>query len=48
MSVTIKSPDEIEMMRVAGRLASEVLDYVTPFVKVSPPRNWIASAMSTW
>jgi methionyl aminopeptidase len=33
MSVTIKSPDEIEMMRVAGRLASEVLDYVTPFVK---------------
>src|SRR5512134_1305682 len=33
MSVTIKSPDEIEMMRVAGRLASEVLDYITPYVK---------------
>jgi methionyl aminopeptidase len=33
MSVTLKSPDEIEKMRVAGRLASEVLDYITPFVK---------------
>ena len=33
MSVTIKTPDEIEKMRVAGRLAAEVLDYITPFVK---------------
>jgi methionyl aminopeptidase len=33
MSVTIKSPDEIEKMRVAGRLGAEVLDYITPFVK---------------
>jgi methionyl aminopeptidase len=33
MSVTIKSPEEIEKMRVAGRLGSEVLDYITPFVK---------------
>jgi methionyl aminopeptidase len=33
MSVTIKSPDDIEKMRLAGRLASEVLDYITPFVK---------------
>lgn len=33
MSVTIKTPEEIEKMRVAGRLASEVLDYITPFVK---------------
>jgi methionyl aminopeptidase len=31
--VTIKSAQEIEKMRVAGRLASEVLDYITPFVK---------------
>jgi methionyl aminopeptidase len=28
-----KTPDEIQRMRVAGRLASEVLDYVTPYVK---------------
>ena len=28
-----KTPDEVEGMRVAGRLASEVLDYITPYVK---------------
>ena len=33
MSVTLKTPEEIEKMRVAGRLASEVLDYITPYVK---------------
>jgi methionyl aminopeptidase len=34
MSISIKTPQEIEKMRVAGRLAGEVLDYITPFVKV--------------
>jgi methionyl aminopeptidase len=33
MSVIIKTPDEIERMRVAGRLGAEVLDYITPFVQ---------------
>lgn len=33
MSITLKSTEEIEKMRVAGRLAAEVLDYITPFVK---------------
>lgn len=33
MSITIKSPAEVEQMRVAGRLAGEVLDYIAPFVK---------------
>jgi methionyl aminopeptidase len=33
MTVTIKTGAEIEGMRVAGRLGSEVLDYITPFVK---------------
>ena len=33
MAVSIKSPDEIDKMRVAGKLAAEVLDYITPFVK---------------
>lgn len=33
MSVSIKTPEEIEKMRIAGRLAGEVLDYITPFVK---------------
>ena len=33
MAVSIKTPREIEKMRVAGRLASEVLDYIAPFVR---------------
>lgn len=33
MSVTIKTPDEIAKMRVAGRLAAEVLQVVAPHVK---------------
>ena len=33
MTVPIKSPQEIEKMRIAGKLASEVLDYITPFVQ---------------
>jgi methionyl aminopeptidase len=32
MPITIKTPQDIEKMRVACRLASEVLDYITPFV----------------
>ena len=33
MSIVIKTPEEIEKMRVAGRLAAEVLDYIEPHVK---------------
>ncbi len=33
MSVTIKSADDIQRMRVAGRLASEVLDFIEPHVR---------------
>lgn len=33
MSITIKTPEQIERMRVAGRFASEVLDYITPHIK---------------
>lgn len=32
MSIKLKTPDEIEKMRVAGRLASEVLDLITEHV----------------
>ena len=32
MTVNIKNPSEIEKMRVAGRLAAEVLDMIEPFV----------------
>jgi len=34
MSVSIKTPEDIEKMRVAGRLAAEVLEMIEPFVKV--------------
>ena len=33
MSITIKTAEEIEQMRVACRLAAEVLDYIEPHVK---------------
>lgn len=33
MAVTIKTPDEIEKMRVAGRLAAEVLEMIEPYVQ---------------
>jgi methionyl aminopeptidase len=33
MSIAPKTPEQIEKMRVAGRLAAEVLDYITPHVK---------------
>ncbi len=32
MSITIKTPEEIEKMRVAGRLAADVLEMITPEV----------------
>lgn len=33
MSIIIKTPEEIEKMRAAGRLAAQVLDMITPHVK---------------
>ncbi len=33
MAITIKTPEEIEKMRVAGRLAAEVLEMIEPHVK---------------
>jgi methionyl aminopeptidase len=39
MSVSIKTAQEIEKMRIAGRLTSEVLDYIGPFVKVGVTTN---------
>jgi methionyl aminopeptidase len=39
MSVSIKTPEEIQKMRIAGKLTSEVLDYITPFVKAGVTTN---------
>ena len=33
MSVTIKTPADIEKMRVAGRMAAEVLEMIGPHVQ---------------
>ena len=33
MAISIKSAQDIEKMRAAGRLAAEVLDYITPYVR---------------
>jgi methionyl aminopeptidase len=33
MTIHIKSPEEVAKMRVAGRLAAEVLDYIAPYVR---------------
>ncbi len=32
MTVTLKTPEEIEKMRIAGRRAAEVLEYIEPFI----------------
>ncbi len=34
MDISLKTPEEIEKMRVAGRLAVDVLDMITPYVQV--------------
>ncbi len=33
MAIELKTPQDIEKMRIAGRLAAEVLDFIAPFVK---------------
>jgi methionyl aminopeptidase len=37
--IIIKNNNDIEKMRVAGKLAAEVLDYITPFVKPGVTTN---------
>jgi len=39
MSILIKTAEEIEKMRVAGRLAAEVLEMIEPYVKVGITTN---------
>ena len=41
MSIIIKTAEDIEKMRIACRLASEVLDYIAPFVKPGVPTEEI-------
>lgn len=37
--IIIKTPQEIEKMRIAGRLAAEVLEMIAPYVKVGVTTN---------
>ena len=39
MTITYKDATGIAGMRVAGRLAAELLDYLTPFVKPGVTTN---------
>jgi methionyl aminopeptidase len=39
MSIVIKNKEDIEYMRISGKLAAEVLDYITPFVKPGVTTN---------
>lgn len=39
MSVSIKTPEQIEKMRIAGRLAAEVLEMIEPHVQVGITTN---------
>ncbi|MDH5392113.1 MAG: type I methionyl aminopeptidase [Gammaproteobacteria bacterium] len=39
MAVNIKSPEEIEKMRVAGKLAADVLEMIAPYVKPGVTTN---------
>ena len=49
MSVNLKSAEDIERMRVAGRLASELLDYLTPHVQAGVTTGEIDRlATTTW
>jgi len=39
MSINIKTASEIEKMRVAGRLAAEVLEFIAPYIQVGTTTN---------
>jgi methionyl aminopeptidase len=39
MSITIHQPQDFIKMRVAGKIAAEVLDYIAPFVQVGVSTN---------
>lgn len=34
MTITIKTDSDIKKMRIAGKLAADVLDFITPYIKV--------------
>lgn len=41
MTITIHSSTDFAKMRIAGKLAGEILDYITPFVEVGVTTNYL-------
>ncbi len=41
MTIKIHSEKDFEKMRVAGRLAAEILDYITPFVEIGVSTDYL-------
>ncbi len=39
MPISIKTPEELEKMRIAGQLAAEVLEMIEPYVKAGITTN---------
>src|SRR5271156_3782089 len=39
MSVTINTPEDIKKMRIAGKLAAQVLEMIEPFIKAGVTTN---------
>jgi methionyl aminopeptidase len=41
MTITIHSSADFAKMRIAGKLAGEILDYITPFVEIGVTTNYL-------
>ena len=41
MTITIHNSTDFAKMRIAGKLAAEILDYITPFVEVGVTTNYL-------
>jgi len=41
MTITIHKSEDFEKMRIAGKLAGEILDYITPFVEVGVTTDYL-------
>lgn len=47
MTVTIKTPDDIEKMRIAGRLAAEVLEMIGEHIKPGVTTEELTASATT-
>ena len=47
MTIKLKTPEEIEKMRIAGRLAAEVLEIIAPHIQPGITTDEITSYVMT-